>query len=76
VANGVAEKLSALSIDLVDVRGAGDAVIACIACAAAEGIHLSESSRLGMVAGAINCEHLGVHQVDIESLIQRYQSCR
>ncbi|HUR32117.1 MAG TPA: bifunctional ADP-heptose synthase [Saprospiraceae bacterium] len=52
------------SIDVVDVCGAGDAVICALALAQLSGLDLKKSGELANLTGAYVCSHSGVVSVD------------
>ena len=58
------------SIDVVDVCGAGDAVICSLALGIMSGLPLQEIGALANVTGAYVCSHSGVVAVDVNVLNQ------
>jgi rfaE bifunctional protein kinase chain/domain len=54
-----------LAIDIVDVCGAGDAVICTLALASLAGLDIQESGELANLTGAYVCSHSGVVAVDL-----------
>lgn len=56
------------SIDVVDVCGAGDAVICVLSLGLLYGLNAKESGDLGNLAGAYVCTHSGVVAVDPDML--------
>jgi rfaE bifunctional protein kinase chain/domain len=58
------------AIDVVDVCGAGDAVICALALGLSSGIGLEKSGALGNLAGAYVCSHSGVVAVNVEEIYQ------
>ena len=57
-------------IDVVDVCGAGDAVICALALGLASGLDAKKSGSLGNLAGAYVCSHSGVVAVNVEEIYQ------
>jgi len=58
------QKIEAKSLDIVDVCGAGDAVISMATLCLLSGLSLEESAKWSNIAGAHVCQHLGVTVVD------------
>jgi len=58
------------AIDVVDVCGAGDAVICALALGLSSGLGLEKSGALGNLAGAYVCSHSGVVAVNVEEIYQ------
>jgi len=58
------------SIDVVDVCGAGDAVICSLALGMMCGLDLESSGSLANITGAYVCSHSGVVTVDAEAIYQ------
>lgn len=58
------------SIDVVDVCGAGDAVICSLALGMMSGLDLKTSGSLANITGAYVCSHSGVVTVDAEAIDQ------
>lgn len=58
------------SIDVVDVCGAGDAVICALALGIMSGLSIRESGSLANITGAYVCSHSGVVAVDVNVLNQ------
>lgn len=58
------------SIDVVDVCGAGDAVICSLALGIMSGLPIQESGALANVTGAYVCSHSGVVAVDVNVMNQ------
>lgn len=56
------------SIEVVDVCGAGDAVITTLALAQISGLNLEKSGELANLIGAYVCSHSGVVTVDLEQI--------
>jgi rfaE bifunctional protein kinase chain/domain len=56
------------SIDVVDVCGAGDAVICALALGLSSGLSAEKSGSLGNLAGAYVCSHSGVVAVNPEEI--------
>ncbi len=56
-------RYAAEQIELVDVCGAGDAVISMMSLAMCQGIPISSATRLGLHAAAVCCQHLGVYRM-------------
>ncbi len=52
------------AIDIVDVCGAGDAVICALALGAIAGLNIQKSGELANITGAYVCSHSGVVAVD------------
>jgi rfaE bifunctional protein kinase chain/domain len=59
------------AIDVVDVCGAGDAVICALALGQMSGLNLTDCGSLANLTGAYVCTHSGVVSVDVEA-IQRW----
>ncbi|HEX5113313.1 MAG TPA: PfkB family carbohydrate kinase, partial [Saprospiraceae bacterium] len=57
-------------IDVVDVCGAGDAVICALALGLVSGLDAKKSGSLGNLAGAYVCSHSGVVAVNVEEIYQ------
>jgi len=62
------------SRSIIDVCGAGDAVIAVAAAALYSGMSPLETARLCNIAGGQVCERVGVSPVEIDALEREYQS--
>lgn len=60
--------------EIVDVCGAGDAVISVIAATWCSGGELEEMATISNMAGALVCGERGVAAVDLEALKQAYYS--
>ena len=60
--------LPSMSIDVVDVCGAGDAVICALALARLSGLNLQQTGELANLTGAYVCSHSGVVAIDPEAL--------
>jgi D-glycero-beta-D-manno-heptose-7-phosphate kinase len=58
------------SIDVVDVCGAGDAVICALALGLSTGLNAEKSGSLGNLAGAYVCSHSGVVAVNVDEIYQ------
>lgn len=58
------------SIDVVDVCGAGDAVICSLALGMMSGLELQALGSLANLTGAYVCSHSGVVAVDLEAIYQ------
>jgi len=56
------------SIDVVDVCGAGDAVICALALGLSSGLSAEKSGALGNLAGAYVCSHSGVVAVNVDEI--------
>lgn len=56
------------AIDVVDVCGAGDAVICALALGLSSGLNAEKSGSLGNLAGAYVCSHSGVVAVNPEEI--------
>jgi ribokinase len=56
---GVAWRVAAFPVDIVDTTAAGDAFTGALAVARAEGMPLSQAVRFANAAGALCCEKLG-----------------
>ncbi len=56
------------SIDVVDVCGAGDAVICALALGMICGLNLNSIGSLANLSGAYVCSHSGVVSVDVEAI--------
>lgn len=67
-ANGRAEHLPALGIDVYDSTGAGDTVAAAFGVCAARGWNWSDSAHLANVAGALVCAKAGTAAVGLAEL--------
>jgi D-glycero-beta-D-manno-heptose-7-phosphate kinase len=57
-------------IDVIDVCGAGDAVICSLALGAMSGLNLETCGSLANLTGAYVCSHSGVVSVDVEEIYQ------
>ncbi len=58
------------TVDVIDVCGAGDAVICSLALGIFTGLDLKECGTLANVTGAYVCSHSGVVTVDVERIHQ------
>lgn len=58
------------SIDVVDVCGAGDAVICALSIGMMSGLDLQSSGSLGNLTGAYVCSHSGVVTVNVDEINQ------
>lgn len=58
--------------EIKDVTGAGDTVLAILACALASGLTISEATQLSNVAAGIAVERFGCAQISIADLAQRF----
>ncbi len=58
------------AIDVVDVCGAGDAVICALALSMMSGLSLKSAGALSNLTGAYVCSHSGVVTVDVNSIYQ------
>jgi rfaE bifunctional protein kinase chain/domain len=58
------------SIDVVDVCGAGDAVICALALGVMSGLDLKASGTLANLTGSFVCSHSGVVAIDVEQIYQ------
>lgn len=58
------------SIDVVDVCGAGDAVVCALALGLMAGFSLADCGSLANLTGAYVCTHSGVVSVDVDALQQ------
>ena len=58
----------ALALDIFDVTGAGDTVIAAFAVAAASGCAFSEAARIANIAASIAVGHIGTTVVTSEQI--------
>jgi bifunctional ADP-heptose synthase (sugar kinase/adenylyltransferase) len=56
-------------LDVADVSGAGDTVIATLATCIAAGIDIEDASVIANVAGGLVCEKAGVVSVDKKQLL-------
>jgi rfaE bifunctional protein kinase chain/domain len=72
--NGKGGIVPTASRSIVDVCGAGDAVIAVAAAALYSGMSPMETARLCNIAGGQVCERVGVSPVEIDALEREYQS--
>jgi len=63
VSYGENRRYEAEEIDLIDVCGAGDAVITMMAIALSCGEGIDSATRLGLHAAAVCCQHLGVYRM-------------
>ncbi|MDQ3017412.1 MAG: bifunctional ADP-heptose synthase [Bacteroidota bacterium] len=61
---GVVHVVPEKSIDVVDVCGAGDAVVCSLALSLMTGLNLEKTGFLGNLSGAYVCSHSGVVSVD------------
>jgi rfaE bifunctional protein kinase chain/domain len=61
--------LPAIAREVYDVAGAGDSVLAALACGIAAGLSVTEAAWLGNVAGSIAVGHLGIAAVTADELI-------
>jgi len=72
--NGKAGIVPTASRSIVDVCGAGDAVIAVAAAALYSGFSALETARLCNIAGGQVCERVGVSPVELNDLEREYRS--
>lgn len=70
------EQLPAYRREIIDVSGAGDAVMAVAALAMAGGFSISEASQLANIAGGLVCEEVGVVPIRPERLLSAISSFR
>ncbi len=64
-------RIDGLSINLVDVSGAGDTVIALATLCTIQGLSIAQLGQIVNAAGAQVCEQFGVVPIDQEELITR-----
>ena len=69
-AEGKADHLTAHFRKITDVSGAGDTVIAVMACALATGQSLQKAAAIANLAGGLVCEEVGVVPIDLERLLK------
>lgn len=69
--NGTRQDFSVRQREVKDVTGAGDTVLAVLSCALANGLSISEASRLSNIAAGIAVEHFGCVRVTLSELAQR-----
>lgn len=62
------EIVPAKTLDIVDVCGAGDAVISLATLCLISGLSLEDTAHWSNRAGAYVCQHLGVISVDKDQL--------
>lgn len=67
---GSAQQFPAYRREIIDVSGAGDAVMAVAALGIAGGFTVSEASQLANIAGGLVCEEVGVVPIRPERLLQ------
>ncbi|HEY4831418.1 MAG TPA: PfkB family carbohydrate kinase, partial [Waddliaceae bacterium] len=72
--NGMRQDFSVRKREVKDVTGAGDTVLAVLACALANGLSMAEGSQLSNVAAGIVIEHFGCARVTLSELAQRLLS--
>ena len=60
----------ALSINPVDVSGAGDTVISVASLLLSAGINYNDLSKISALAGGLVCEKVGVVPIDKETLLE------
>jgi rfaE bifunctional protein kinase chain/domain len=68
------EHFPALSSNAIDVSGAGDSVLACMATGFAAGLGLMNSAALGSVVAACSVETMGNFPINIARLNQKLES--
>jgi len=68
-AKGMTRRFAAAPVEVSDVTGAGDAVIATLGWALAIGASWEDAAALAAIAGAIEVQHLGVVPIPREELI-------
>ena len=56
------------ALDVYDVTGAGDTVIACLGVALAAGFSMPEAARISNVAAGLSVQHLGTVAVSLDEL--------
>lgn len=66
----------AMEIEIADVSGAGDTVIATAALCLASGLSLSETAMISNFAGSLVCEKIGVVQIEKQELLSALKTYR
>lgn len=69
--NGTREDFPVQIREIKDVTGAGDTVLAMVACAMANGLSMTAAAQLANVAAGIAIEHFGCARVSLEELAHR-----
>lgn len=66
--DGSAHRIPTRARKVADVSGAGDTVVATLACAIAAGANVEEASHIANLAGGLVCEEVGIVPVDRDAL--------
>lgn len=69
--NGTRDDFPVKIREIKDVTGAGDTVLAMLACAVANGLPITTAARLSNVAAGIAIEHFGCARVSLSQLARR-----
>lgn len=72
--NGETNDFPAVSKDVIDVSGAGDTVVATIACLYATGVDLKECCRLANLAASVVCSKFGTATLSLNELMEQVVS--
>lgn len=72
--NGLRQDFPVRKREVKDVTGAGDTVLAVLACALANKLDIAVGSQLGNVAAGIAIEHFGCARVTLSDISQRLHS--
>ena len=67
-------QLPALSVNAIDVAGAGDSLLASVVYGYLNGLSMRESVALGSIVASLNVENLGNEPVDIVKIINRLEA--
>jgi rfaE bifunctional protein kinase chain/domain len=67
--NNTFRQFDALKIDISDVSGAGDTVIAVASLCLSVGLAAEQTAQISNIAGSLVCEKIGVVQIDKEELL-------
>ena len=67
--NNTFKQFDALKIDISDVSGAGDTVIAVASLCLSVGLSAEQTAQISNIAGSLVCEKIGVVQIDKEELL-------
>ncbi len=69
VFNGKAEHIPSMALEVADVSGAGDTVIATITLALAAGLDVTTSAKVANLAAGVVCAEVGAVAVDKDKLL-------
>lgn len=69
-ANGSPTLMETVAVEVADVSGAGDSLLAGIAIGIASGLDIERATMVGNLVAGIACSHVGTHVVSIEEFLR------